>query len=156
MGSVFFHLPKRSLLFHGSSLETKGGTSLEGSDFFVSKIEIRKCGVLQYIILFVWRKWGKNTNFVPWNCIFPWKTGRVSSVENKFFTGSGLYGTCSVEPRKSFHTIPFTRSVPVAPLFRPVFHGFKSKQLQLLFLRLMTEESQLVIINYNFHDSKRV
>ena len=67
---------------------------------------------------------GKNTNVVPWNCIFPRKTGRVSSVENKIFTGSGIYGTCSVEPRKSFHGILFTRSVPVASLFRPVFHGF--------------------------------
>ena len=69
---------------------------------------------------------GKNTNFVPWNCIFPRKTGRVSSVENKIFTGSGIFGTCSVEPRKSFHGIPFTRSVPLASLFRPVLrlHGF--------------------------------
>ena len=79
-GVNIFSSVDRSLFFHGSG-ETKGETSLEGGDCFVSKIESRKCGVLQYIILFVWRKWGENTNFVPWNCIFLWKTGLVSSVD---------------------------------------------------------------------------
>ena len=37
-GSIFFHLPNRSLLFHGR--ETKGGTSLEGVIFLFPKLKL--------------------------------------------------------------------------------------------------------------------
>ena len=83
-GVNIFSSIERSLFFHGS---TKGGTSLEGVIFLFPKLKLEN--VNNYNICVA--KIRKNTNFVPWNCIFPWKTGRVSSVENNFFAGSGIH-----------------------------------------------------------------